>query len=160
MALQQMENRNNAEVKGIIHSWEWHWLPVEDKQFLIHYLDLRDYKKAQLAAGVSTEWLAEREKDPRFQKVLETALELPVQVSMLMAQEAVPHSMVVLLSLIDQNENKTVKLNAVKHLHHIVGLAPEEAAGVQNNQWNISVKHWNQTIDPPVLEGRVIDGDE
>ena len=157
LALQKMERRADTEVKDILHSWEWHRLPVEDKRFMIQYLQLRDYKKAQRAAKVSTEWLAEREQDPRFKEVLEKALELPVQVSLLMAKEAVPHSMVVLLSLIDQEENKTVALNAVKHLHNITGLVPEEPVGIQNNQWNITVKHWNQTLDPPELEGNVVD---
>ena len=150
LALKNLERRSVSEVSEIFETTAYKKQDLLSRSFLANYIYHRDYKKAAMLSGVSLEWLAEREEDAEFLRIVQEVLDHPVQLGLSMVVDMVPHSVVELASLIDQDDNKTVKLNAIKHLHYIAGMMPEpdeEAGG--NTQFNISVQMWNKTLDAP-----------
>ena len=149
LALKLLEKKSRTEVSEIMRSPAWRKLGADDKRFLGLYLHWKDYKKAQLLAEVSTEWLAEREQDPDFQAVLQEALNHPVQVGLIMMAEAVPYAVVELFSVVEQNRNLNAKLKAIDMIFEAAGvIVDEDDAGVENNQFNIQVNHLNQNKEP------------
>ena len=159
LALKLLEKKSRTEELEIVHSPAWRKLGADDKRFLGLYLHWKDYKKAQLMAEVSTDWLAEREKDPDFQAVLQEALDHPVQVGLIMMAEAVPYAVVELFSVMEQNRNLNAKLKAIDMIFKAAGVIVDEEAGVENNQFNIQVIHWDNKVNTPDLD-RAIDATE
>ena len=162
LALQLLEKKSRTGVSEIMHSPAWRKLDADDKRFLSLYLHWKDYKKAQVLANVSTEWLAERERDVDFQAVLQEALDHPVQVGLIMMAEAVPYAVVELFSVMEQNRNLNAKLKAIDMIFKATGVIvdEEEASGVENNQFNVQVIHWDHNKEPvgfvPEVEGRLM----
>ena len=159
--MMSLAGSSDAALSEIIESTEWQFLPIDDRAFIMQYLIHGDYGKAMELTGVSHSWLEEREKDPEFKKILTRAMSMPAQVAVNMAKGATPESVEILLERMRDDSNKMAQLKAIEMVHKVAGIGVDEA-GVQNNQWNITVTHWNTgkdntPLEPMVGPGKVVD---
>ena len=156
-ALKKMEQGHDNAVEDIMDSGDWHNLPKVEKTFLIQYFAYRDTEKALALVTQDTGWLLERKQHPKFCQILEQGMNLPVQVSLLMAKEATPRSVLVMLELMDGGKSEKVRLEAAIEIQKISGLRTnDEGEGdTQNNSWNLTINHWGKS--ETVAEGKVID---
>ena len=150
-----MDKKTRSEISELTLSPTWRKLPFEDRRFLSRYAYVRDWKRAQIEAKVSNEWLAEREQDPDFVAIVQMVLDQPVQVGATMMAEAVPQAVIELFTVMEQNKNLNAKLKAIEIIFKSTGvLMNDEEGGDDNRSWSFTVNHWNKTVEP---NGRVLE---
>jgi hypothetical protein len=137
----------------------WSMLNAEHQRFLAMYCWWRDALKALKVMGKPESWLEDqRARIPNFQNLCQMVMEAPMALADQMVEQMLPFSVERLRSLIVQNDDKRLQLNAIKHLHYLAGMTPtaEPDNKFVNQFMNVNIKMFS-TESPK--EAVVIDGD-
>lgn len=110
------------------------------------YCQEHDVLLAARRSGVTLAWVErERAGNHVFQDAVEYVVQKPEPITQAMLKDMLPISVLFLKELIEQSENQTVRLNAIKHLHHLGGLAAESEPAVGGNFMNVNVQMFGQS---------------
>jgi hypothetical protein len=110
-----------------INDWHWKRLDADQKRFLGYYMRFRDAKRAAMEVGHSLAWVHEQEKNtPYFKEVTTQVVDHPFEFARALAIDALPESVLILVDLMETSSSDKLKLDAVKHLHYLVGLTEGE----------------------------------
>jgi hypothetical protein len=137
-----------------IDTTDWHWkrLNSDQKKFLGMYVRFRDAKRAAMEAGVTLAWVHQQEKDlPYFKEVTEQVVDHPFEFARMLAIDALPQSILILVELMETAKDEKLRLDAIKHLHHVVRLTDGETGAtnkfLQMNNINLfRVDNYKPTI--------------
>jgi hypothetical protein len=122
---------------------EWSELTVEQRSFMTVYMDCMDAARACELTGESMAWVEEqRMMSEDFERVFVDVMHEPKRIAEQIAGIMLPMSIIKLKNLIEQDVNKNVQLNAIKHLHQIRGMMPEGAVTGAGNFVNVSVSNF------------------
>lgn len=151
-ALAKVEDPEDGDI--ILMSQAFQSLTFDQRHFLLNYGYHRDWKKAQVTATVSSEWLLKQEQDPKFVEVVNRILDYPEVVATMRAKDAAPEAMEKMVGLMQQGENKDAQYKASKFILGAVGITEGDAVQV-NTQFNVSIQMWpreGQIIDQPTRD--------
>ena len=113
-------------------------LTAEQKEYLSLYLIHRDAAKVaqvmNMRVGVVDGWM-----EGAFAEIVEAVQSQPRSLAVKLMEEVLPWSARQLYELALQDENKSVKLQAIKHLHQVMGLAPQDNGIPQGAFLNVQV---------------------
>ena len=121
-----IERRSEDSLKGFNEWEEWRNLEGDQRRYLSAYIACRDARMACEMTSLSMEWVAKQEKNPDFRFIIQAVLDHPKELAERMIEDLLPFSVLQLQALIEQDKNMTVQLNAIKHLHGVAGMLPEE----------------------------------
>jgi len=126
----------------------WDQLTSKQQEFLAYYAMLRDGVLAARKCGMPVSWLEDSEQDEAaFQMCVLAIQHQPAAFAMQVVKEMLPWSVFKLRDIIDDPNEKTGhKLSAIKHLHHLAGMAkPQDGMLAQILQTgNLNVQLWTK----------------
>ena len=131
---------------------DWDELTGDQKAFIALHGIHSDVTRTASSAGKSMEWVKNQSKsNPVFAKLLRTGIGNTSDVGTKMMQMAIPYSVIQLLNIIENEPSSQVKLSAIKHLHQVTNMMPQQQQGFGGNFLNVNVKMFgdkeNKVID-------------
>ena len=110
------------------HPKEWDKIGYRERVWLAHYAWTRDAIAACDKIGVKPHEIEEWEySNPAFLKMRKWITARPKDFATMALQDMLPASVIKLAGIIDQEENRLAQLNAIKHLHYMTDMMPQEA---------------------------------
>jgi hypothetical protein len=126
----------------------WDQLTSKQQEFLAYYAMLRDAALASRKSGVPIGWMEDEEQEETAFAMCVLAIQhQPAAFAMQVVKEMLPWSIFKLRDIIDDDNEKTSnKLSAIKHLHHLAGMAkPQDGMLAQILQTgDLNVQLWTQ----------------
>jgi hypothetical protein len=121
----------NAVKVNVDEGNAWRDLTDDQRTYMTVYLDTMDAARACELTNRSMSWVEEqRRMSGSFEDVFRDTMHEPARLADQIAGMMLPWSMVRLRDLIEQTDNKTVQLNAIKHLHQMKGLVSDRGVPV------------------------------
>lgn len=119
-------------------------LGEDQKEYLSLYLIHRDAAKVaevmDMKVGVVDGWM----EDEVFSGIVGAVQAQPKVLALRMMEEILPWSARRLYELALQTGNKSVQLQAIKHLHQVMGLAPQESGIPQGAFLNVQINTFSK----------------
>lgn len=134
--LQQISDETG---KGKLQDFEaYQQLSMPQQLFLTEYIYYRDAAKAAEVIGEDVQWLGNCAKvSPGFQELVEYVRDYPKELALAIAEEALPKSIMVLKSIMDDG-NKGQQLQAAKQLREAALSLGDQPWFMQNSGINFN----------------------
>ena len=123
-------------------SSEWGELNEVHHLFLAAYCWSKDEDLATQQIGRDRKWVNDqRAHHPGCRDLMEKVAEHPIEFSKAVLEQMVPWSLIQLRELMMQSDNKNAQLNAIKHLHSLMGMQTKPEGGEQTGNFlNVNVQ--------------------
>lgn len=153
LAVKAIEKKAGQQLQKLENYEEWYLLNEKEQFFLRHYIQCRDGIAAAQMAGVSLTWLEDQQKsNESFNVFVIEVLEHPRALAEMILQDLLPESAYQLATMVNQQENLSVKLGAIKHLHNLSGMSSEPASG---GSTTVNVTLFDMGPEERIIEGEV-----
>ena len=141
----------SGDIKNLQESPLWDMVTDEQRTYLATLCWHRDRTKAAKAIGKTMSWVEEQEDNNSFAVLVRETSTQPKEFSESVLMSMLPKATLELMELVQQNDNLTTKLNAIKTALDRAGVAQNDQGGFAGGFVNVNVKMFGKE------DGKVID---
>ena len=156
LAAKAIEKKAGEQLVKLEGVDEWYRLTDQERRFLTFYIQCRDGLKAAREVGIDAKWIEHREAvNPAFEVFLGEIMAHPRALAELILEDLLPESTQKLADLMYQDSNPSVQLGAIKHIHNVTQMLPDQKA--QGPTVNVNLFDMGEH-GARVVEGEVSNG--
>ena len=149
------EDGEDTALAEMVSKEAWQDLTLDQKNFLGRYIMIGDGIRAAKEVGLADGWYGHQKNDVQFQTLVREVMGRPVDLARLLLAEMSPVSVQTLRDLMEQPENKDVRLRAAKIVLDAVGLTNDVSQ--QAPAVKVEVKMFGAQKAVVTTEGTVVE---